>query len=70
MPFCPRCLDPSTVEAASPEPQVLTDEARREYAVRLSANVGSYQMALLDGDRKAAEAFLANVAEICQTLRR
>lgn len=67
VPFCPRC--PTSATAPEPEPE-LSAETRREYAVRLSANVGSYQMALLDGDRKAAEAFLANVAELCETLRR
>ena len=64
-PFCPHC------DALREEPTSAMSEAdRREYAVRLSANVGNYQTALLDGDAKAAEAFLANVAEICATLRR
>ena len=39
-----------------------------ELAIRLSANVGNYQTALMDGDRDAARAFLANVLAIGEIL--
>lgn len=39
-----------------------------ELAIRLSANVGNYQTALIDGDRDAARAFLANVMAISEIL--
>lgn len=39
-----------------------------ELAIRLSANVGNYQTALIDGDWPAARAFLANVLAIGEIL--
>lgn len=43
-------------------------ESDVELAIRLSANVGNYQTALIDGDRGAARAFLANVVAISELL--
>lgn len=68
---CPSCdyPEPDVVKEACELVEVECEGVLEEdLALRLSAYVGSYQAALLDGDQKAARSFLAHVAALSQVL--
>lgn len=72
-PTCLRCSSPAPrdpVADAMEVAETYSEEETQKLALRLSANAGNYQTALLDGDATAARAFLANVVAIGEVLLR
>ena len=71
VPACSRCGYPARTLVQEARDLVRDAHGREDnerLSMRLSATVGNFQTALLEGDRKSARAFLANIVALGEML--